>query len=258
MYRMIIAGKNQTELSRLANFFPWSTIGIEVFGTTMSGSRLEELVDENRIDIVLCDVEFSHFDSLKFAKKIYDSGRRTMVVLMSETETVELYRLALKYRVRGVLLKSEHMELDELLTAFRQVVRELDKYEDHVNMVASTADRATIIFEYIYSNGRVATLQSTAEHFGMNPQYFSRYVKRLTGKNFSEILLEARMLQARNLFDCMDIHVSEVSRKVGYKSPQNFSRAFKKVFGMTPYQYKCSHVSMEYITSQIAHKPGDN
>jgi AraC-like DNA-binding protein len=66
------------------------------------------------------------------------------------------------------------------------------------------------------------------------------------------------MIQAKNLFDCMDIHVSEVSRKVGYRSPQNFARAFKKVWGSTPYEYKLSHASMEYITSQIAHLPGDN
>ena len=179
-------------------------------------------------------------------------------LVMAEEESVEILKQAIDYRVRGFVHKTTQMELDELLAVFRRIVQELDVFEEKEKIAASTADRTKIIYEYIYANGRVATLESTAEHFGMNPQYFSRYLKKLTGENFSQILLQARMLQAKNLFDCMDLHVSEVSLKVGYKNQQNFSRAFKRVWGMTPYQYKCSHVSMEYINSQIGHKAGDN
>ncbi len=82
------------------------------------------------------------------------------------------------------------------------------------------------------------SLKSVAEHVYLNSTYFSELFKVETGQNFIDYLMDTRISEAKRLLSRPEIKVYEVGQMVGYNEPVSFSRAFKKVVGMSPNKYK--------------------
>lgn len=73
-------------------------------------------------------------------------------------------------------------------------------------------------------------------HF--NPSYLSRLFKQEKGLNVSEYIEDARIRKAKELFASEVQKIQEIGTRVGYDSPQSFTRFFKKATGMTPQEYR--------------------
>ncbi len=71
----------------------------------------------------------------------------------------------------------------------------------------------------------------------MNPQYVSRLFKEYTGENFHVFLTRIKMEKAAQLLRDVGYLTYEVSELVGYSNPKNFTRTFKKYFGVSPRRY---------------------
>ena len=63
------------------------------------------------------------------------------------------------------------------------------------------------------------------------------------GTTFLQILAEVRFSQARKLLQQPQYTIQNVADLVGYEEATNFIRAFKKMFGATPSQYRKSYLS---------------
>jgi len=57
------------------------------------------------------------------------------------------------------------------------------------------------------------------------------------GKSASQVIRQIRLETAERLLIGNNTTVSEVAYKVGFSSPNNFSRSFKEYFGDTPKSY---------------------
>ncbi len=82
------------------------------------------------------------------------------------------------------------------------------------------------------------TQAGVAERFGMDPAYFSRFFKKKTGKNFSQVMTEIRMRHAEQMIqEKPKITLEELCDACGLVSKSYFSEVFKKWKGMTITQY---------------------
>lgn len=91
---------------------------------------------------------------------------------------------------------------------------------------------------YINDNYRKEmTLKDVANYVYLNSNYFSELFKNEVGENFIEYLIETRIKAAKELLKQNNFKIYEVAEKVGYKEPVSFSRAFKKVVGVSPKEY---------------------
>ncbi len=63
-------------------------------------------------------------------------------------------------------------------------------------------------------------------------------LKEVMDTTFSELVLKMRMEQAKEWLEKEDINVEEIAKRLQYSNSQNFSRAFKKVVGVPPGQYR--------------------
>lgn len=82
------------------------------------------------------------------------------------------------------------------------------------------------------------TQAGVAERFGMDPAYFSRFFKKKTGKNFSQVMTEIRMRHAEQMIrQNPKITLEELCGACGLVSKSYFSEVFKKWKGMTITQY---------------------
>lgn len=93
------------------------------------------------------------------------------------------------------------------------------------------------IMRYISSHIADASLQGIADEFGYHPNYVCSLLKKETGKNFSEILLEQRMERAIALLQGTNLAVEKVSAMVGYSNPSNFHKAFRGYYNKSPREY---------------------
>ena len=99
------------------------------------------------------------------------------------------------------------------------------------NEPKSLTDR---ILSYMNDHSDVVTLKEIAAKFSYHPNYISALLHRETGRKFSEILLEKRMIRAALLLKNTTLSVEEISAMLGYGDQSNFYKAFKDYYGETP------------------------
>lgn len=94
-----------------------------------------------------------------------------------------------------------------------------------------------IMSEIIHSDFKL-TLKDIAVSHHIAPAYASRYVKKTTGVAFSKIMASARDYVARLMLSTTPKSICAIAEQVGYENPENFVRAFKKLHGCTPGEYR--------------------
>ncbi|VXB48491.1 AraC family transcriptional regulator [Arthrobacter sp. 9V] len=96
-----------------------------------------------------------------------------------------------------------------------------------------------IVLEYVFSNhaGSVS-MSEAAAMVGMAEPTFSKYFKRATGQNFSDLVRKLRLAHARRLLERTDKPVSDICYEVGFSNLSNFNRHFLADAGESPSQYR--------------------
>lgn len=82
------------------------------------------------------------------------------------------------------------------------------------------------------------SLVDVAAHVNISPAYFSQLFHQETGESFIDYLTNARMKKARNLLNNTAMRSSEIALECGYNDPNYFSKVFKKLFGVSPREYR--------------------
>lgn len=82
------------------------------------------------------------------------------------------------------------------------------------------------------------TVESLAEAAGMSRSAFAERFKGLLGQTPLEYVTEWRMQKAVQLLQQSDKKLVDVAQSIGYESDAAFSKAFKRVVGLTPGEYR--------------------
>ncbi len=99
-------------------------------------------------------------------------------------------------------------------------------------------DRLINILNYIQTNYQSVTLEELAEKFHLSEPYISKYIKEKSGKTFGEHVANVRMKKAKVLLKNGNMTVENIAYSVGYQNVEHFNRTFKKMYEMTPVQYR--------------------
>jgi AraC-like DNA-binding protein len=122
-------------------------------------------------------------------------------------------------------------ELNEQINKAIDLNRE---HKDQSNLIVEQAN------EYIHQNymQKGLTLNEVAQKNHVSPNYLSYLFKKNTGSNLWEYVIRLRMEESKRLIINTDLRRYEVSERVGYESPEHFSKIFKKYFGISPSEMK--------------------
>jgi len=82
-------------------------------------------------------------------------------------------------------------------------------------------------------------LSLVAEIVGMSERTLQRRLAH-SGLTYSGIVQESRFSIASDLMADSDLNIADVAFAAGYENAPHFSRAFKRLTGMTPRDYRCS------------------
>ncbi len=81
-------------------------------------------------------------------------------------------------------------------------------------------------------------LGSVADHFHLSEVYLSQFFKEQTGEKFSVYLERIRISHSCILMTDEEKSLSGIAAACGYNSPQVFRRAFKRLEGVSPSQFR--------------------
>ena len=99
----------------------------------------------------------------------------------------------------------------------------------------------SLVLQYIQHNYQTLTLSSLAEFFHYSEPHLCTLIKQNTGKNFTDLIKNLRMRDAKNLLINTDMKINEIAEQIGYNSADHFSRVFRQTFGISPADFRKSN-----------------
>lgn len=174
-----------------------------------------------------------------FNEILYSNNYKKYLMFHTGDDEIILDSILELYKEQQEMEPYYHNIMNGLLIAFWGKL--LQRHEKDVEYPEIYVEKYNIIPKiemYIKKNCSSVTLQSCAEHFHFNSQYLSTLLKKHTGKTFSAVLTDTRMVYASELLVKSDISVKETGMLAGYQEPAYFMKVFKKYFGVTPSEYR--------------------
>ena len=105
-------------------------------------------------------------------------------------------------------------------------------------------DVFTDIVNYINENYSMPLdLNILSKQAGLSPSYFSKKFKAKTGMGMKEYIVLTRLRKASAELLSTDHKISDVSANCGFSDPNYFKDCFRKVYEMSPRDYRKAHVS---------------
>lgn len=98
------------------------------------------------------------------------------------------------------------------------------------------------IREHIY---KIITSIDIARHLHLNPSYFSRYFKKISGINFTDHVHLIKMEEAKRLLAENNETAENTAFMLGYSDRAYFSKVFKKYTSMSPSEFKQQYKQTE-------------
>lgn len=239
MYELLVVDDEINSRNILATCFPWDEIGFHICGQAANGQEALDFVKNHVVHVVFTDISMPVMSGIELAKALWrQKGPKPLVVLLSAHDDFKYAQEAIRYGVRYYILKPSSFQ--ELRESFRTIRHELDtKYQVTPSPSMDSADETIKkVLEYCEQNYREGTLTGLSETLYLNPSYLSQLIKQKTSLNFSDHLQEVRMKKAALFLKDPGIKIYNISNMVGYVNPNNFTRAFKMYYGVTPTEYR--------------------
>ncbi|MBD3243259.1 MAG: helix-turn-helix domain-containing protein [Chitinivibrionales bacterium] len=119
---------------------------------------------------------------------------------------------------------------------WRGIRRNLDRTQPQLSPSRERFERCREVLETECE--RLESLKQLADRCGMQPGSLCRLFKRHGAPSPYQSLQRARMAHAAELLLTTSLTVKQIGARVGYCDPYEFSRAFKRVMGISPRPYR--------------------
>lgn len=147
-------------------------------------------------------------------KDVGESAKRKFYVLIVQTQST--LEIELNY----------FQMVEELINKMNQY--SMNKYSPIVRMAIEYIHNNK--FQFIYSKDISNAIQ-------VNRSYLSKVFKMETGQNITDYIHKVKMDFAIKLMESNIYKFNEIAELLGYKNYSYFSKVFKKIYRVTPYDY---------------------
>lgn len=171
-------------------------------------------------------IGYLHFGQVR-AEKEFDS----VAARFSLHEHSKFDELQKSYNSMQIIEKEKLLLISELFLQFADTILKNKLIE------LKKAKPEYYLKKYIEENFEKAIdVKTAAEFIGMSPSFVTHKFKEIYGKPFHEYLNNVRIEYAKNLL--RKYSISETFQACGFNNRYHFSKIFKKMEGMTPYEFQ--------------------
>lgn len=227
MYRIETAIDGETGWEKAQKLIP-DMIVTDLMMPNMDGLQLTDLIKQNEhtshIPVILLTAKSaveSRLQALKSGADDYITKPFSPVLLEARIENILEQRKRLQDRYRKHLLDLEPAEV-EMASQDEIFLAKL------LNFMENNIDNSDL------------TVEDMVSEMAYGRTVFFNKLKGLTGLAPIEFIRELRIKRAAQLLKSGEYNVSQITYMVGMSDSRYFSKCFKKVYGMTPSEYKKS------------------
>jgi len=197
-------------------------------------------LEENPVDVLVTDIRMPEISGLELITRIRELNRELQIIILSGYSDFSYAQKAIELGVRRYLTKPTNTV--ELMTILQKISRQVQDRQAKENK-STDAEASNLIvlkaLQYIETNySKKITLGGMAAELFVTPNYLCRLFKRNMHKNLMKYLIEFRMEKAKVLLKDVRYKIVDVAEMVGYNGTKYFSSSFKKIYGITPMEYR--------------------
>ena len=183
-------------------------------------------------------IAFLHTGQVFLQRPSKAQFNRVASMLIQLGTEIDLKKVEELYFNTRVLTRSQYEALISLLTIFAEHLAECSRVL--VALPNTTEPRSiTKAREFITLHSHEAiSLAGVAHAVNMSANYFSEKFKLIAGLNFVDFVARVRVEKARNLLLNPHRRIGEVAYEVGFQSLSQFNRAFLRLVGCSPTDYR--------------------
>ncbi|WP_069989162.1 AraC family transcriptional regulator [Massilioclostridium coli] len=121
-----------------------------------------------------------------------------------------------------------------------------EQYQDFLTQTSPDKNlEFSSLIEYISQHYKTVTLQDMSNHFHYTTTSMSKYIKKQTGRTFSDILRSIRLKNSYYLLSYTNLSIEEIADKLGYHERSYFEKIFKQYCDITPAEYRKKHTTLK-------------
>lgn len=262
MYHLVIAD-DEMIIRRGLESVPWPDYSFQVVGVAKNALEVLEIFETQQVDVLLTDIRMPGMNGLELSERVLALNPAIKIVYLTGYSEFEYARQALKQGAADYLLKP--IGDDELIACMNRVREMLEEEKkkvlednrqkkelDNFRLLAQSGEfmknepadaeqenMISTILAYIMDHyTEKISLVSLSEALHFSTGYVSKLIKKKTGFTFLEILTNIRMYYAARLLSTTDLKGFEICDRIGFSDEHYFTQVFKKIYGMTPNEYK--------------------
>ena len=126
----------------------------------------------------------------------------------------------------------KHMQM-EFVSVFRRLAASENTPSGRMEQTVEKVCK--YVKEHLSDDLSLVLLADLTDH---SPTYLSRMFKEVKGIGYNDYVIECRMEHAASLLHDTKQPLSDIAAQIGYASSSYFIRSFRKIFGMTPIEYR--------------------
>lgn len=256
--KILLVDDEIVALNALKKRVDWMKYGFTEVFAAQDVSTAGEIVEKERIDLILCDVEMPGGNGLSFIEQVRDKHPRIRSVIITCHAEFDYVQKAIRCGARDYILKP--IDYEELGSLLEQLTQEIaaEESRDKIGRLAertrelkaadggadaldmdSNEERLSRVKAYIEEHiQEKISVKDLAELVHINDQYLMRIFKRETGQSILEYMTDRRIIIASSMLKDTDYSINFIADCVGCDNYSYFTKLFKKQTGFTPREYR--------------------
>lgn len=214
-----------------------------------------KILAEKQVDVVISGYTMPTLSGLDFLRLVRKSTKPDVLfIILTTIDTLEARVQALQAGVDDYMVVAETQDYMGVrisnMIAQRQAVKliyqerllRLEPRKSGKHEPDDTFLMRLVTYMDQQMDNSELTVEEMVAHMAMGRTVFFTRLKSITGLSPVEFIREMRIKRAAQLLEDGTYTVSEVAYMIGMTDSRYFAKCFKATYGMTPTEYKRSHI----------------
>lgn len=237
----------------------WKDYEVDAVFTAYDTEMAKLVIQENTVDLLLCDIEMPGENGLSLLRWVRQSGYDMECIFLTCHANFAYAQEAISLGCQDyILIPARYEDIGKAVHKLIKKIQEkrkdaqyqeygkayfnekIKKGHSHQEKSLSPEQIQAQVKEYIMLNisDSSMTVNSISSQFHFHPVYLNRVFKQQQGTTVSQYIINERMKLAASLLTAEATPASQVAEQVGYSYYANFHNMFKRFYGCTPVQYQ--------------------